>query len=283
MAAESRTSGPPGGVGAYGLRLENVRRAGSLLVPASPSWPHLVVRRRIGHGEAEGEWMTSEAAVVALKTGGEIRIDRRRSEALFVLPRPLGTQELVHPLLAPVGAVMAYWLERESFHASAFVFGGRAWGILGERGAGKSTTAAQLALAGVPILCDDLLVLDDGLAFAGPRSIDLRKGAAAMLGTGEALGRVGARDRWRLALDDVPATVPFGGWVFLSWGDDIGCAPAPTRRRLERLHGNRGTLLPPRNPAALLDLAALPSFELRRPRDWRALPRALELLLETLS
>jgi hypothetical protein len=254
-----------------------------MLVAAEASWPRLVVRRRIGPAASDGEWMTSDAAVVLLRTGGEIRIDRTRSEALFVLPRPLGTHELVHPLLAPVGAVMAYWLERESFHASAVVAGGRAWGILGERGAGKSTTAAQLALAGVPVLCDDLLVLDGGDAFAGPRSIDLREGAAAHLGAGEALGLDGARDRWRLTLDGVPASVPLGGWVILSWGDDVACAPAPTRVRLAALHGNRGTLLPPRNPAALLDLASLPCFELTRPRDWRSLPRALDRLLEAVG
>jgi hypothetical protein len=283
MAAESRTTSPRGEVGAYGLRLGNVERARPLLVPANPSWPRLVVLRRVSAEAGEAEWMTGDAAVVSLRTAGEIRIDRRRGEATFVLPRRLGTHELVHPLLAPVGAVMSYWLGRESFHASAFIAGGRAWGILGDRGAGKSTTVAQLALAGVPILCDDLLVLDGQSAFAGPRSIDLREEAAAQLAAGEPLGRVGARDRWRLGLGEVPPAVPLGGWVFLGWGDAVGCRPASSRMRVERLHGGRGTLLPPRRPETLLDLASLPSFELTRPRDWRELPRALELLLDAVA
>lgn len=283
MAAAPRTPSPRGAVGAYGLRLENVERARSLLVAADPSWPRLVIRRRVSREQGAGEWMTEDAAVVSLRTGGEIRVDRRRAEATFALPRRVGTQEIVHPLLAPVGAVMSYWLGRESFHASAFLAGGRAWGILGERGAGKSTTVAQLALAGVPIVCDDLLVLDGGSAFAGPRSIDLREEAAARLGAGEELGRIGARDRWRLRLAEVPAVVPLGGWVFLGWDDVPSCRPAPSRVRVGHLLASRGTLLPPRDPAALLDLASLPCFELRRPRDWQALPRALDLLLDAVG
>jgi hypothetical protein len=283
MAAESRTSGPPGGVGAYGLRLENVRRAGSLLVPASPSWPHLVVRRRIGHGEAEGEWMTSEAAVVALKTGGEIRIDRRRSEALFVLPRPLGTQELVHPLLAPVAAVAAYWFGRESFHAAAFVTGRIAWGLIGDRGAGKSTMVARLALDGVGIACDDMLILEGDRVHVAPRSVDLRRDAAEQLGAGEPLGVVGARERWRLRVPPVPQELKLGGWVCLAWGERVEAVPLRGPDRLLRLHESLGTKVPPRDPSALLDLAALPGWELRRPQSWDALSTTVDCLLETVG
>ena len=95
-----------GEVGAYGLRLENVERARPLLVPAPSTWPR--------------------------QNGGEIVLDRGREKATFVVPRRLRTAELVHPLLAPVAAVMAYWLGRESFHASAFVADGRVWALIGE-------------------------------------------------------------------------------------------------------------------------------------------------------
>jgi hypothetical protein len=276
MGADSRQP-----VGAYGLRLENVERARPLLVPAAADWPRLRIRRKLGTSEAAFEWMTERAATLKLQNGGEIVVDRGEGQALFVLPHRVRTPELVHPLLAPVAAVMAYWLERESFHASAFVAGGKAWGLIGERGSGKSSTVARLALDGVGIVSDDMLVLDGLRAFAAPRSVDLRGDAAAELDAGEALGVVGARERWRLPVGPVQDAIEIGGWFFLTWGDRVEAAPMRGPERFTRLHGNRGAQLPPRNVDALLELASLPGWELRRPRRWTSLPHAVDCLLQT--
>jgi hypothetical protein len=274
---------PNGAIGAYGLRLENVERARRLLVPAAPDWPKLRIRRKLGLSDATVEWMTDRAATLILQNGGEIAVDRTREEALFVLPHRVRTQEIVHPLLAPVAAVMAYWLDRESFHASSFVAGGKAWGLIGRRGSGKSTTVARLALDGIGIVCDDMLVLEGPDAFAAPRSVDLRRGPAQRLGAGEALGVVGARERWRLPVGPVPARLPLAGWVFLAWGDRVEAVSLRGSERFTRLHANRGAQLPPRSADRLLELTSLPGWELRRPRRWSSLPDAVDCLLQTVG
>jgi hypothetical protein len=283
MGAVSPETAPAGPTGAYGLRLENVERARPLLVPALESWPRLRVRRRVGTGEAKHDWLNEAAAGLKLQNGGEIAVDRRRGEATFVLPRRVGTAEIVHPLLAPVAAVMAYWLDRLSFHAGAFVTGGKAWGIVGERGAGKSTTVARLALDGVPVVCDDMLVVDGLRAHAGPRSVDLRREAAAKLGVGEYLGVVGARERWRLPVGQLVDEPMLGGWIFLAWGERVAVTRMSGAARLARLAGNRGTRLPERNPDALLEVASLPAWELTRPRRWSSLAEGVACLLETVA
>jgi hypothetical protein len=283
MGAESRTVEARGEVGAYGLRLENVERARPLLVLACPSWPRLRIQRKIGTSAAEHEWLSDQAALLRLQSGGEIAIDRRLEKATFVVPHRVRTAELVHPLLAPVAAVMAYWLGRESFHASGFVAGDGVWALLGERGSGKSTTVARLALDGVAIACDDLLVVEDSAAFAGPRSVDLRREAAERFGTGEPLGVVGARERWRLRLGPVPSRLPLAGWIFLTWAERVEAVRLGPRERLTRLHANRAVNVPPRDPGALLELAALPAWELSRPDDWDSLPRAVECMLDTVG
>jgi hypothetical protein len=280
VSPETPLSGP---IGAYGLRLDNVERARPLLVAASHSWPRLKIRRRLGEGGGKHDWMTEAAASLKLQNGGEIAVDRARSEATFVLPRRVGTAEIVHPLLAPVAAVMAYWLGRQSFHAGAFVAGGKVWGIVGERGAGKSTTVARLALEGVPIVCDDMLILDGHMAHVGPRSVDLRREAAGRLGVGQYIGVVGARERWRLPVDQLPGELTLGGWIFLAWGDRLQATTISGPNRFVRLAGNRGTRLPERSPDALLDLASLPAWELVRPRRWSSLPEAVACLLDTVS
>ena len=276
MRADSRQP-----VGAYGLRLENVERARPLLVPAAADWPRLRIRRKIGTSDADVEWMTERAATLKLQNGGEISVDRRRGQALFVLPHRVQTRELVHPLLAPVAAVMAYWLGRESFHASAFLAGGKVWGLIGDRGSGKSSTVARLALDGTGIVCDDMLVLDGPRAFAAPRSVDLRGDAAAALGAGEALGVVGARERWRLPVGPVEDGLEIGGWFFLVWGDRVEASAVRGAERFTRLHRNRGAQLPPRDVDGLLELASLPGWELRRPKRWSSLPDAVDCLLQT--
>ena len=283
MAPQRPTVGGSGELGVYGLRLSNIEGGRRMLSPASAFWPHLEVKRRRGTGGTEPEWLTETGAKLNLQNGGEIELERERERVTFVLPRPVRTAELIHPLLAPVGGVMAYWLERESFHAGGFVAGGKTWGILGSRGSGKSTTMARLALAGVPVVCDDLLVVEDRTAFAGPRAVDLRRDAAERLGVGEGLGVVGARERWRVALDDVSPETTLAGWVFLSWGERVELVAVTGSERLVRLTGGRGVNLPPRDPERLLDLATLPGWELRRPKGWRSLDDTVECLLETVG
>jgi hypothetical protein len=281
MAAESRNTG--GDVGAYGLRLQNVERARLLLVEAPAEWPRLRIRRRIGRSTARHDTLSDRAARLKLHSGGEILVDRGKALATFTLPHRVRTAELVHPLLAPAAAVVSYWLGRECFHASGFVARQRVWGLVGERGSGKSTTVAQLAIAGIGIACDDLLVVDGSDGFAGPRSIDLRRESAEHLGVGEGLGVVGARERWRLRVGPIPSRLALAGWIFLTWGERIEVAQLGPSERLARLTAGRAVRVPPRDPAMLLNLAALPAWELRRPEGWASLPGAVECLLETVG
>jgi hypothetical protein len=66
-----------------------------------------------------------------------------------------------------VGPVMGFVLRRRSIlalHASAVSVAGHAVALCGESQAGKSTTAAALALRGTPVLCEDItpLMQEDG-------------------------------------------------------------------------------------------------------------------------
>lgn len=62
-----------------------------------------------------------------------------------------------------VGPVMGFVLRQRGLtclHASALTINGRAIALVGPAGAGKSTTAAALALRGWPVLCEDVCALD---------------------------------------------------------------------------------------------------------------------------
>jgi hypothetical protein len=276
-------TGQPARSGAYGLRLRGLEDALDLLVPLPQDAPCYTVAAELGRAASLDERVDDDRAELRLRSGGQIVIDRRRGHALFRVPYAVRADELVHPYLAPAAAVIARWHGHESMHAGAIAVDGRALGIVGTREAGKSSTLAWLARAGVDVLCDDMLIVDGGAALAGPRSIDLRADAADRLGAGEAIGMTGARERWRLRLGPVAGRPRLAGWVFLAWGDRLELRALPGSERLARLAEQRGVRLPPTRPDALLDLTSLPAWELSRPRGWASLPDAAERLLELAS
>jgi hypothetical protein len=77
---------------------------------------------------------------------------------------PLTNEDVTNYL---VGPVMGFVLRRRSIlalHASAVSVSGQAVALCGESQAGKSMTAAALAMRGIPVLCEDItpLIAQDG-------------------------------------------------------------------------------------------------------------------------
>jgi hypothetical protein len=261
--------------GAYGLRLHGLADELHLregLVRAPEHWPAVSLEQRIENPSPAPVVLNSEWARIPLAAGGHLLLDRRRRRATFVSPAPVEADILLHPALAVVGAIFSDWLGRHAIHAGAFVVDGEAWALLGERWAGKSSTLGWLAQAGSPILADDLVVIDGGTAFAGPRTLDLKTSSARYLGRDGNPVRGGVRHR--VTLDGVDAEMPLRGWIALSWGDVVEARPIPPAERLRVLIENLQVRRPGPGSAALLDLATVPGFEVQRPRRLAALPEA---------
>lgn len=286
MTGGSARAQPAGGelVGAYGLTLYGVESARELLVPADESWPSVELVSRVGARSTDPyDRVSARRAELRVVEGGSIVIERSEGRVLFSGPNPPRPEELVHPFLAPVASIYAHWLGRESFHAGAFVAGGGVWGLIGDRESGKSSTLAWLALRGYEVVCDDMLVVEGANALPAPRSVDLRPEAAKALGAGDPLGRVGARERWRLQLGPVGRDLILRGWIFLAWGDRVETMRVSGPERLRRLGATRGARLPVADPHRFVELAALPAWELRRPRSWASLAPAAERMLAAVS
>jgi hypothetical protein len=279
--------------GLYGFAVvleEPAEGIGEWLTPAPADWPQLQLRRTVAptrdstptdEQAAAGDVEMDEQLARVVLLGGEALMRRDTREACFRTQAALGLDELVHPALGYAALAFANWMGREAFHAGVFLSGERAWALLGERGAGKSSTLAWLARAGQPIVADDVLVLDDHTAFVGPRALDLSSATASHLGWGDGLESVRHGFRLRLALKALAPEHHFAGWVSLAWGDEVAIAPVPAAQRIPLLieHGHqpRGVA----NWSNMLSLASLPTFELRRPRTLESLAAAGELLLET--
>jgi hypothetical protein len=269
--------------GAYGFRIDGVAGAADLLVEAPATWPRLTIERASGGTRPRTEQVTRDHARVWLTGGGFATVDRAEASARLHVPEETSDGALVHPFLAPVVLVMSRWLGRETMHGGGVVLDGGVWAIVAHKTGGKSTVLATLALAGHGVASDDVLVIDDGTVLVGPRSIDLRDEAATRLEVGEPLGRVGARERWRLPLAPVPPELPLRGWISLEWGDEIGVEFLRGADRLAALIPHRGVRLAPTAPGALLQLSGLPHIRFTRPRRWDVLPDATARLVSAIT
>ena len=270
--------------GAYGFELVGAAGAAAQLVEAGPDWPPLEIERLGGPASLRQSVVGADRAEIALVAGDRLTVQRTPLRATFTTARPLSDEALVHPYLAPAAAIAAYWLGREALHAGAFVLDGGVWAVLGDKESGKSSLLAELARQGHGIFTDDTLVLAGDLAFAGPRSIDLRKEPAQELAAGESIGVVGDRERWRLRLGRVASTGRLRGCVFLSWSDSLELTPVSAGDRLRQLLSHRMIKgLPPPGPDLMLELSALPALLLGRPRSWSQLETAGSRLVDVLS
>lgn len=271
-------------LGCYGIGLDGLPGAARSMAQVPIDAPRYAVCQRIEPGERPAELLTDDAAVLHLsdRTGAAC-VDRSAATITLAVRQHYSDEAVLHPLLAGSAAAINHWLGRDSFHAGAFVLAGQAWALLGDKGHGKSSTLGYLASQGVPVIADDLVVEDDGDVLAGPAFIDLRPDAAEHLPGGRELGMLGNRMRARLDVPAVDPGTPLAGWITLAWGDAIGLRRTPVDERLRLLFENRSVRRPPRHAASYLRHAALPFYELERPKSWDVMPALLDVLIGTLG
>ena len=251
------------------------------LIEAPRSWPPVVLAHETRDDLEDGESrVEGSLATVVIRPGMAGLVDRGARTATLVSPVPWSPASIVHPFLAAPGALFAWWSGRAALHGGAFV-GARseAWALLAPKGGGKSTTLGRLAASGVTVLADDLVVVDAGSVLAGPRCVDLPTETVSLLGLEDAVSADARHAKHRLTLPPVAPATRLAGVVLLEWGDDVLLDEVPGRDRPATLL--RHLMLWPRaeQPAALMDVMALPMLRLRRPRDPASLPAVADRLL----
>jgi hypothetical protein len=136
-------------------------------------------------------------------------------------PAPgIDDQLIAFPLLGPVMALLLHQRGLLILHASAIAVGGKSAIFMGDKGAGKSTTASAMIRAGHELLTDDVVALDlassdEAMIVPGFPQLKLAADAAAAISLKEAEVRQQAHpaiDKMQHRLlggfspDSVPAT-----------------------------------------------------------------------------
>lgn len=275
--------------GAYGLTVELVGQEGPPVglqrVPSELEWPTVRIDARITDGNRPPEHtLDDDTATMLLIEGEHLEVERRPARAVYHLRDGWSDHEIVHPYLAGAASVFSTWYGRMAFHAGGIVVDGVAWGLLGRKEAGKTTTLTHLHARGVPVVTDDLLVLDGTTALTGPRCLDLRPPTMADLARHVPdITATSVRDgeRYRVALPPAPLEVPFGGWILLDEGPGVDIRGVPAHQRFAVLtdeHRVAG-----RSRQDFLTLLSRPMWVLTRPRSFATLPHALDVLLARLG
>ncbi len=271
---------------AYGLTLSGPLLDGALtpmLLDSAEPWPEVGMAwepRELGRVP---ERLDEHSALLRCLFGGHLVADRAAMTATFLDGIRPGADVVAHPGLAGIGMIFARWLGRSAFHGGAVLGPSGAWGLVGSRGAGKSTTLAALKLAGHAVLADDLVVLEQGCALAGPRTLDLRPTAAEHLPGDFEVVTVRGGERRRLMLGPTPTSVPFRGWVFLGVARGVSVERIAPADRLAALGEHLAVRLLPRDPTAFLELASLPAYRLRRPLRWEELSSVVQAVEDLMA
>lgn len=201
-------AGPPD----YEIRSGEARPVGG-----RPDEPGMIAAELERGGSAEwllerpdGSWLLRYAATA------DFEIDRAAGRIVTRLAPQV--PEGLAPILAG-GGVLSYLAsgpDRLVLHAAAVEVAGRAVAVVGASGAGKSTTAAHLCLAGARLLADDTLVV----SFSGPagsapprahrgsRTIRLRPEGHGRFEAGEPVLERGSTADGRLLLRPAAAPEP---------------------------------------------------------------------------
>jgi hypothetical protein len=244
---------------------------------APTGWPAIeLVDQELCAGPLEVFW-DDERLCQPLRHGGYVQADRTRRWARFLRPNRTTADLVAHPTSTVAAALFAAWDGRLPFHSGLAIIDGRAWGVLGPPQAGKSTTVAALAVAGVSVVSDDLTVLDGPLAYAGVRTVDLRDRGA--IPDEVELARVRDGTRYRLRLREPPALeIPFGGWVAVTDGPETTARLATPGERVQwlvRAWSVGGTGWTTR----ALEAATHPMIVVERPRRFEGLGEVVEIIL----
>ncbi len=197
----------------------------------------------------------------------------------------------------PLMAVILQSRGRVVLHGGAVEIGGRAVLVLGQSGAGKSTTVAALLERGHRFVTDDLCVLDrsDGVwrIDPAPPLVKLKDESLSAIGHDpreyEEFGRAEEKRRFAPGVRS-EARLPLAAALLLEWGEKPRVSRTTSGEAFFGLRANSFTIhvvedlgWNERHFAMCGELAReVPVLRLRRPRDLAALDAVAALIEETL-
>lgn len=220
----------------------------AMLADEARAVPGPVPRSLDGIDLAPGRYQL-EGEEYLLHTASGLRIHYRKGAGVTVERSARSTPEEEFLCLnGGVYAAIACIHGLYPIHASAVACNGRAYAFSGPSGSGKSTLAAGLAAHGMPLFCDDTMILD----LADPQRIVALPGHKRLKLSAESLTLTGASAEEPVAPDiakfyaqpvsgAAAEALPLAELIFLETGPDLRIEPLSATQRLMRLQDDHYT------------------------------------------
>ena len=186
-----------------------------------------------------------------LRTEGEQYFHYRKGEGIFVEQGPgadrseesLWLNGSVHAAVASINGLLPV-------HASAVAVEGQVFAFTGPPGAGKSTLVAALGDRGLPMFCDDTLVLDLSdpdriICLPGHKRLKLSASALELTGATqeEKVSRTVEKFYARPASGSEAPALPLAELIFLEEGAEAAITPIHGAERMVRMQDDHQTAL----------------------------------------
>ena len=156
-----------------GLRVQRNSETADVRIQLKDTWPFPGTLPAFGEGfysSSDGAPASQPNLQVGLSSNGEhfgffygdgarFAVDRHGRDVRADWPEDYTLEDACTYLLGPVMGFVLRLRGTVCLHASAVAIGDRAIALVGSPGAGKSTTAAAFACAGVPVLSDDIVAI----------------------------------------------------------------------------------------------------------------------------
>lgn len=190
---------------------------------------------------AIGEHLLRDDAFLLRTTSGFGYFYRKGEGLVIERPTDADPNEEMAWLNSSVYSAVACINGFKPIHASAVAWSGQVFAFTGAPGAGKSTLVAALGDRGLPMFCDDTLVLD----LSGDRVVCL-PGHKRLKLTADSIRLTAVRQQERVSSmvdkyyafpssGEVAIPLPLGQLVFLERGEEIAIEPLQGSERLRRL------------------------------------------------
>lgn len=208
-----------------------------------------VPRALFGESPGEARWQMLGGDQFLLHATGEHYFYYRKGQGIIV-ERGRGA-DLTEESLWLNGSVYAGIASLNGLlpiHASAIAFDGSVFAFTAPAGGGKSTLTAALASRGLPLFCDDTLVLD----LSDPERIVCLPGHKRLKLTPDSVELTGATPQEKVsatvdkfyavpAAGDVGVALPLAELVFLEEGPDAAITPIFGAERFARMQDDHQT------------------------------------------